>query len=196
MHRNKEEQGRMGNARIALWITTSFDPTLRDIVDATNESEYVYDDEPLTIDRLLQWVSNNPLLAELYASEKPSLEFRKWKALWGIIEKPESPLLVNPLPLLKEVPDLESFVRRVLTKRYTSWGLPDDLANKIISKLIEHTDDYKLARDMVYQEVIDFSRDSRWQEAYGRYKIKSKYASTYSIVKPFLYLLYRHFRET
>src|SRR3989338_6441621 len=127
MHRNKEEQGRMGNARIALWITTSFDPTLRDIVDATNESEYVYDDEPLTIDRLLQWVSNNPLLAELYASEKPSLEFRKWKALWGIIEKPESPLLVNPLPLLKEVPDLESFVRRVLTKRYTSWGLPDDL---------------------------------------------------------------------
>jgi SAM-dependent methyltransferase len=91
----------------------------------------------------------------------------------------------NPLKFLAEDLVLRQFVEQVMIKRYTQWGLPADLVLQVIQFLLEYSSDLEAARQNVYQKVVDFKTDARWQEAYevNYHGSGGKYATTYRQIR-------------
>lgn len=104
----------------------------------------------------------------------------------GVVDfKKDSDMLPNintVEPLIRD-PELRDFIEEFLTKRYSRWGLPQDLAKRIISKLVDNVKDIDFARKKVYQDVIDFDNNEDWNQAYERYKTANKYDDTYDQIK-------------
>ena len=91
----------------------------------------------------------------------------------------------NPIMLLAEDPELKDFFQDVLKKRYTSWGLPEPLAERILNQLLNYIDDPEQARQKVYENVIDINTDVIWKAAYQKFR-GIKYDAIYKRIKPFV----------
>jgi len=75
MQRHGEDVYRIGNARIEYWIlmgffqqtlNNSFQLDLKWIIDDLALRQIKYGDQPLTLERLMGWINNSPLLASVY----------------------------------------------------------------------------------------------------------------------------------
>ena len=85
--------------------------------------------------------------------------------------------------VLAEHEPMRDFVARLLTKRYSSWGLPPDLAMRIITTLTHSKNDPAAAITSVYSFI---SKDPAFAAAYHRYKSETKYDTAYSQISDLL----------
>lgn len=91
----------------------------------------------------------------------------------------------SPIRLL-DVPGVGSFTERVLTARYTHWGLSATLAQRILETVRCHADSPDEAIRHVHAEVIDFQHCPAWRDAYARYERQVKYSVTFEQVRSLL----------
>lgn len=103
-----------------------------------------------------------------------------------IVDANKATLVSSPIKVLIDQSELRHFIEEYLSKRYKYWGLPEDLASRIIQTLVDNVDDVEKARREVYAKVIDFDKDEQWSAAYKRYKDATKYISAYSQVEKFI----------
>ena len=92
-------------------------------------------------------------------------------------------LSVSPVKRLAQQPELMSFIEEYLSKRYIRWGLPENLAERILDTLTANYEDFEEARRRVYRDIIDFDTDDAWKVAYEVYKKDTKYDSAYDQIR-------------
>ncbi|MCG8431930.1 MAG: HD domain-containing protein, partial [Candidatus Omnitrophica bacterium] len=92
---------------------------------------------------------------------------------------------INPLLAVANNSDLRAFIVQMLRKRYTFWGMPDNLSGRIVDTVLLHKDNLTAARDAVYHDVINFKTHQLWRKSYQQYKETNKYASAYNYIRVF-----------
>lgn len=97
-----------------------------------------------------------------------------------------------PVAFLND-PEFMGFVGKMLQKRYSEWGISEDLVQRILNALRQHADDPEEARRQVYK-FMDFKKDFGWDAAYARYKSAVKYNDSERQLAPFLKDLPQDFR--
>ena len=93
---------------------------------------------------------------------------------------------VNPVRPLIDQPELRGITEDYLRRRYTHWGLPENLAGSILNTLIANVDDLSKGKSDVYKNVVDFETDPQWRAAYEQYKYEFKYASAFDQIKEYV----------
>jgi len=91
----------------------------------------------------------------------------------------------SPIRLL-DAPGVGSFTERVLTARYTNWGLDPTLARRILDTVRRHADSPEDAIRHVHAGVMDFQHCTAWRDAYARYERQVKYSVTFAQVRSLL----------
>jgi len=81
---------------------------------------------------------------------------------------------------------LTIFLKQLYGRRYSAFGLAEDLATRILATIWTNADNPFKARKEIHTNVTRFADDPQWKAAYDRYKEQTKYVTTFGLIEPYL----------